>query len=76
MVPESNGAMRDSYLILDEYMRFLNCRNGSKEPSASLLDVGVQQALRGSGFDERAFRERGGVYVWSKRQLPEYQFDW
>lgn len=76
MVPEGNDAMRDSYLILDEYMRFLNCRNGKKEPSASLLDVGVRQALLGSGFDERAFRERGGVYVWSKRSLPDDKLDW
>lgn len=76
MVPENNANMRDSYLILDEYMRFLNCRNGKKEPSASLLDVGVRRALRGSGFDERAFRDRGGVYVWSKRRLPDGQLDW
>lgn len=76
MVPESNVKMRDSYLILDEYMRFLNCRNGKKEPSASLLDVGVQRALCGSGFDEQAFLDRGGVYVWSKHQLSDGQLDW
>lgn len=76
LVPEGNGAMKDSYLILDEYMRFLNCRNGGKEPSSSLLDVGVRDALRGSGFDERAFRERGGVYTWSKHQLLDEQLDW
>lgn len=76
LVPENNDAMRDSYLILDEYMRFLNCRNGKKEPSASLLDVGVQHALRGSGFDEQAFLERGGVYLWSKQQLPEAELEW
>jgi len=76
LVPENNAAMRDSYLILDEYMRFLNCRNGKKEPSLSLLDVGVQHALLGSGFDERAFLQRGGVYEWSKRQLPEADLEW
>lgn len=76
LVPENNDAMRDSYLILDEYMRFLNCRNGKKEPSASLLDVGVQHALRGSGFDEQAFLQRGGVYTWSKQQLPEADLEW
>lgn len=26
IVPESNSAMRNSYLILDEYLRFLNCK--------------------------------------------------
>ncbi|XP_016662105.1 radical S-adenosyl methionine domain-containing protein 2-like [Acyrthosiphon pisum] len=76
LVPENNDAMRDSYLILDEYMRFLNCRNGKKEPSASLLDVGVQHALRGSGFDEQAFLERGGVYRWSKQQMSEAELEW
>ncbi|VVC44368.1 Elongator protein 3/MiaB/NifB,Aldolase-type TIM barrel,Radical SAM,Antiviral radical SAM protein viperin [Cinara cedri] len=76
LVPESNDTMRDSYLILDEYMRFLNCRNGKKEPSASLLDVGVRRVLRDSGFDERAFQERGGVYVWNKSRMPNDQLDW
>lgn len=47
-------------------MRFLDCTRGSKEPSKSLLDVGVSNALRFSGFDEAMFRKRGGVYKWSK----------
>lgn len=76
MVPESNAAMRDSYLILDEYMRFLDCRDGGKRPSASLLDVGVERAIAGSGFDERAFRERGGVYAWSKHKPSSELLDW
>ncbi|XP_060611018.2 S-adenosylmethionine-dependent nucleotide dehydratase RSAD2 [Anolis sagrei] len=66
LVPESNQKMKDSYLILDEYMRFLNCVNGRKEPSRSILDVGVQDAIKFSGFDEKMFLKRGGKYVWSK----------
>ncbi|XP_050432677.1 radical S-adenosyl methionine domain-containing protein 2-like [Adelges cooleyi] len=66
LVPETNALMKDSYLILDEYMRFLNCRGDAKEPSKSILDVGVNNALMFSGFDEKAFIERGGLYVWSK----------
>ncbi|XP_001510936.1 radical S-adenosyl methionine domain-containing protein 2 [Ornithorhynchus anatinus] len=69
LVPESNQKMKDSYLILDEYMRFLNCRNGRKEPSRSILDVGVQEAIKFSGFDEKMFLKRGGKYVWSKAEL-------
>ncbi|XP_038595862.1 radical S-adenosyl methionine domain-containing protein 2 [Tachyglossus aculeatus] len=69
LVPESNQKMKDSYLILDEYMRFLNCRNGRKEPSKSILDVGVQEAIKFSGFDEKMFLKRGGKYVWSKAEL-------
>ncbi|KAL8172835.1 UNVERIFIED_CONTAM: Radical S-adenosyl methionine domain-containing protein 2 [Gekko kuhli] len=69
LVPESNKKMRDSYLILDEYMRFLNCRNGRKEPSRSILDVGVENAIQFSGFDEKMFFKRGGKYVWSKADM-------
>lgn len=66
LVPESNKSMQNSYLILDEYMRFLDCTSGFKEPSRSILDVGVQNALHFSGFDEAMFKKRGGVYKWSK----------
>ncbi|CAM9627416.1 unnamed protein product [Lampetra fluviatilis] len=69
LVPESNEKMRDSYLILDEYMRFLNCTGGAKEPTRSVLDVGVEGAIRRSGFDERMFLQRGGKYVWSKADM-------
>lgn len=54
-------------------MRFLDCRDGSKKPSKSLLDVGVQNALNQSGFDEKMFKERGGVYKWSKK---DQELDW
>lgn len=73
MVPEDNTKMRDSYLILDEYMRFLDCTNGNKEPSDSLLDVGVTAAMAKSGFDRAMFHNRGGVYKWSKPSSP---LDW
>nr|XP_023021734.1 radical S-adenosyl methionine domain-containing protein 2-like [Leptinotarsa decemlineata] len=66
LVPESNTKMQNSYLILDEYMRFLDCRDGSKTPSKSILDVGVENALKFSGFDEQMFKKRGGIYKWSK----------
>ena len=42
-VADSNKATRSSYLILDEYMRFLNKRTG--EPTQSILDVGVLGAM-------------------------------
>lgn len=48
-------------------MRFLDCRNGSKKPSEPLLKVGVQNALKQSGFDEKMFVARGGIYDWSKK---------
>jgi radical S-adenosyl methionine domain-containing protein 2 len=61
--------MRNSYLILDEYMRFLDCTQGRKDPSKSILDVGVKEALKFSGFDETMFLARGGRYTWSKADM-------
>lgn len=50
-------------------MRFLDCREGRKDPSKSILDVGVKEAICFSGFDEKMFKERGGKYVWSKADM-------
>lgn len=72
MVPENNNDMCNSYLILDEYMQFLNCQGGKKIASKSLLDIGVDEALDRSGFDEKTFLKRGGVYVWSKKDLLDW----
>ena len=44
-----------------------------KDPSKSVLDVGVDNALIFSGFDEKMFLKRGGKYVWSKTDL---RLDW
>ncbi|XP_033629499.1 radical S-adenosyl methionine domain-containing protein 2-like [Asterias rubens] len=73
LVPESNEKMQNSYLILDEYMRFLDCTEGTKKPSKSILDVGVAEALKFSGFDEQMFLKRGGKYTWSKGDI---KLDW
>ncbi|KIK97541.1 hypothetical protein PAXRUDRAFT_214771 [Paxillus rubicundulus Ve08.2h10] len=70
LVPEDNESMKDSYLNLDEEMRFLNCQDGRKQPGRSLLKVGVQASLLDSGFDEKAFLNRGGIFDW-KREAPE-----
>ena len=67
LVAEDNEKMRNSYLILDEYMRFLDNTSGRKDPSMSLLDVGVQSAINAAGFDEKMFVKRGGKYQWSKK---------
>jgi len=39
LVPENNDMMKNSYLVLDEYMRFLDSSSGGKEPSESILGV-------------------------------------
>ncbi len=64
MVPEPNRLMAKSYLILDEYMRFLD-RDG-RQPSGSILDIGVEPALSEVFWDQDSFHERGGVYDWKR----------
>ncbi|KAI1157714.1 hypothetical protein F5B18DRAFT_665753 [Nemania serpens] len=60
-VPEPNTLMASSYLILDEYLCFLDKGTGAEKQSRSILDVGVQKALS----------ERGGVYNWTKEVAEE-----
>lgn len=64
LVPESNRLMAKSYLILDEYMRFLD-RDG-RDPSEPILNVGVARALESVFWDEEAFKDRGGIYDWNR----------
>ena len=57
----------------DWFSRFLDNSGGEKKPSPSILDVGVEQALKFSGFDEKMFLQRGGRYKWSKK---DQELDW
>jgi radical S-adenosyl methionine domain-containing protein 2 len=66
LVPEDNDHMKTSYLILDEYMRFLDCSGNGKTASASILVEGVQVALKQSGFDQELFHKRGGIYDFTR----------
>lgn len=71
---EDNDTMQSSYILVDEYGRFLDCSTGGKQPTASVLSVGVSEALRqlasseGGGFDREAFDRRDGYFPqeWSK----------
>lgn len=63
-VPEGNDVMASSYLLLDEYLCFLN--KGVKGKTKSILEVGVEEALKDVYWDERGFQERGGEYKWTK----------
>lgn len=78
LVPESNKLMMSSYLILDEYMRFLD--KDSEFTSDSILDVGVVAALEKVNWDEDSFAGRGGVYDWTKESdscgSPNPDLDW
>jgi radical S-adenosyl methionine domain-containing protein 2 len=61
IVPENNDAMRNSYYILDEKLRFLNNQNGKKEPTVSILD-NIGEAIKSSGFCAKTFESRGGKW--------------
>jgi radical S-adenosyl methionine domain-containing protein 2 len=69
---EPNHVMQASYFLVDEYGRFLDLSLGGKQPTASLLQVGVAQALQqllasaGGGFDPQAFAQREGIFDWTK----------
>ncbi|KAG8724664.1 Radical S-adenosyl methionine domain-containing protein 2 [Ceratobasidium sp. 395] len=76
LVPEDNEAMKDSYLNLDENMRFLDCSAGGKVPGRSILDVGVQQALQDAGFDNKMFVQRGGIFDWTREKTTPPSLDW
>ena len=65
-VPESNELTASSYLILDEYLCFLDKGHGKEKQSSCILDVGVASAMKEVDWDGVAFRERGGMYDWSK----------
>lgn len=66
LIPENNKLMVSSYFLLDEQMRFLNCTQGVKMPTKSILEVGVENALKDSGFDQDSFYKRGGIYNWTR----------
>jgi radical S-adenosyl methionine domain-containing protein 2 len=68
LVPEDNSTMRNSYLILDEYMRFLNNTKNNKRPTKSILEAPVSECLNDSGFDAVKFKSRTGEWCTEELQ--------
>ncbi|KUJ11894.1 radical SAM enzyme [Mollisia scopiformis] len=62
MVPEPNSVMKSSYLLVDEYMRFLDKGDGDEKVSDPILKVGVQKAIKQVRWDQEEFHNRGGIY--------------
>jgi radical S-adenosyl methionine domain-containing protein 2 len=68
--------MRSSYILIDEYGRFLDSSTGGKIPTKSILDVGLDQAVEellssdGKGYHQDLFFIRGGYFPekWSKNK--------
>ncbi|KAF1977951.1 radical SAM enzyme [Bimuria novae-zelandiae CBS 107.79] len=70
-VPEDNAHMAASYLILDEYLRFLDAGVSKEKTSGSIVEIGVQRALKQINWDETKFVAKGGLYDWSKKSATE-----
>lgn len=76
---EDNETMRSSYIIIDEFGRFLDNSQGSKTPSRPILnaagEVDIDAAALdllgkdGLGFDRQAYHQRDGYFSesWSRR---------
>lgn len=63
-VAEDNQALTGTYLMLDALGRLFSNKTGGHVYTASVLDVGVWEALRQVGWDVEGFSRRGGIYGW------------
>lgn len=68
-VLEDNNSMASSYLLLDEYMSFMDKGEGMMTTSESILDVGVLKAMEQIVWDKNSFVERGGIYDWGRADM-------
>ncbi|CAN9301558.1 unnamed protein product [Alternaria alternata] len=68
-VPEDNDSMASSYLLLDEYMRFMDKGEGMMTTSGPILDVGVPKAMEQIVWDKKSFVERGVIYDWGRADM-------
>ena len=64
VVPESNEAMTESYIMIDPAGRFFDNAHGFHTYSTPILEVGVAEALKQVSIDPERFRQRGGKYEW------------
>ena len=64
VVPESNEAMTESYVMIAPAGRFFDNAQGIHKYSKPILKVGIEEALRQVSLDSERFRQRGGEYNW------------
>ena len=64
VVPESNDLMTGSYVMVDPAGRFFDNVAGGYTYSRSIIDVGVEEALREVSIDSEKFLSRDGMYDW------------
>lgn len=64
VVPESNEAMTESYVMIDPAGRFFDNVQGFYRYSDPILKVDVEEALKQISIDPERFRQREGEYDW------------
>lgn len=64
IVPESNEAMTESYVMIDPAGRFFDNSKGFYKYSAPILKVGIEEALKQVSINPERFLKRGGKYDW------------
>jgi radical S-adenosyl methionine domain-containing protein 2 len=64
LVPESNEAIKGSYLMIDPAGRFFDNSQGKHYYSEPILEIGFENALKQIQTDHQKFVERGGKYNW------------
>jgi radical S-adenosyl methionine domain-containing protein 2 len=70
-VPEDNNSMASSYLLLDEYMCFLDKGEGMVKQSKPILKVGVREVMKQVVWDKKSFVERGGICNWGRLDMVQ-----
>lgn len=68
-LPEDNNSMASSYLLLDEYMRFMDKVEGMMTSSGPILDVGVPKVMEQIVWDKKSFVECGVIYDWGRADM-------
>lgn len=64
MIPETNTAIKGSYVMVDPAGRFFDNFQGTHNYSPPILEIGVQEALKKVNYDFDKFIHRGGIYRW------------
>ena len=65
MIPESNDAIKGSYVMVDPAGRFFNNTKAAYNYSLPILEVGIKNALETMNYNIEKFIDRGGIYNWS-----------
>lgn len=65
MIPESNKAMKGSYVMVDPAGRFFDNELGVHNYSKPILEIGVEDALKSVNYDVSKFIMRRGIYNWN-----------